>query len=1116
MIKTMMKVSGLSRAQLEAMGEEKFFAKYGQKLKQELGGNLDNNTTPDPKKKSGDQLNREAYQRSLLQAQQETARERVQKNMQEVTNSSLWNLPGNVYMGIPKYGINLGKGAFNALKHNAKMLGLAQADNLINEGVNQVKENYAMGGNMRQYAKGGQLTRFDEGGTHEENPLGGIPQGEDSQGVMNTVEQGETKKGNYVYSDRLSIDENMAKQLNLPGYIKGKSFANASKAIDNKFRDRSDQYSQETKRTLLDRLKQAQEALKQQEQQKAQQLAQAMQANAQQSPGMGNNQIPPGMEQYVQSPQEEMVEGQASNPQEEMMEQPMEQQMANGGMIKRVDGSYSRRGLWDNIRANAGSGNEPTKEMLDQEKKIRANAYGGMMNRYDLGGMPEVTPIGGSLKAAGQTLSGPTSMPTAAMPTASRLNPTKGNLSGTTSTGLSGADALGYLGMAKSVADGDIKGAAMSGAQMAAAKGLFGAGAQNAMAAAGPALGVVGAGMGAYQLSEMAKGKGISRNKTAGALQGAFTGAAAGTGVAPGVGTIIGAGAGLAAGAFGHDAAMRNYGQEMGRQALAKNSVYNDPSQIKSQRSAYGGYLNQLGEGGGIHINPANKGKFTASAQAAGMGTQEFARHVLANKEDYSSTQVKRANFAHNAAGWHHAMGGQMNQFEAGGPIKPGFFSSLFGKVSPSIAGVPKANANLGIAKYSKPFSSAMPSGEVNLNSSFKQPSSMYSRNIDGSLINTRDASGLNPAITNNKVSSNLGMPSNTANYNNAFANPSLPIMGQPMAPSSMYSNRIEPGLRRTSPSLNLDRTIDTSGFPSLKGMPTTDFAASKFRSNNKYVPGAPNQIGKRYKPGLFSSSDRFIDKTPIFGDKYNTGLPGKPGMFSKEGTLGRAGEFIKENYGEMLNAAPALYNAYKAMNPETSDAVAYSRLGDTYKKSYIDRAALENINREETNNTINALTNAAGGSNAGLMSGYAAANLGRIKGRSDAYLKADAYDAEQNAFKQEFDSGMNIRNQTIDTAEKIAQAQNDAAARNMNREYAAAAMEGIGKFGKQQFDKKQIARTLGYDYKGGYIVDKAGNRVSPEDLAKAQANAKKLYEDTTATQAAAYGGYLRTIKRMR
>ena len=45
--------------------------------------------------------------------------------------------------------------------------------------------------------------------------------------------------------------------------------------------------------------------------------------------------------------------------------------MKYGGMIKRADGSYSRRGLWDNIRANRGSGKKPTREMLKQERKIK-------------------------------------------------------------------------------------------------------------------------------------------------------------------------------------------------------------------------------------------------------------------------------------------------------------------------------------------------------------------------------------------------------------------------------------------------------------------------------------------------------------------------------------------------------------------------------------------------------------------------------------------------------------------------------------------------------------------------------------------------------------------------
>jgi hypothetical protein len=40
-------------------------------------------------------------------------------------------------------------------------------------------------------------------------------------------------------------------------------------------------------------------------------------------------------------------------------------------LLKRKDGTYSRRGLWDNIRANRGSGKKPTAEMLKQERKIK-------------------------------------------------------------------------------------------------------------------------------------------------------------------------------------------------------------------------------------------------------------------------------------------------------------------------------------------------------------------------------------------------------------------------------------------------------------------------------------------------------------------------------------------------------------------------------------------------------------------------------------------------------------------------------------------------------------------------------------------------------------------------
>lgn len=73
------------------------------------------------------------------------------------------------------------------------------------------------------------------------------------------------------------------------------------------------------------------------------------------------------------------------------------QMMEAGGseMIKRADGSYSRRGLYDNMRANKGSGKKPTEEMLKQEKKIKAEEKktgGGYMRPLPGGAVEFVGP----------------------------------------------------------------------------------------------------------------------------------------------------------------------------------------------------------------------------------------------------------------------------------------------------------------------------------------------------------------------------------------------------------------------------------------------------------------------------------------------------------------------------------------------------------------------------------------------------------------------------------------------------------------------------------------------------------------------------------------------------
>lgn len=53
-----------------------------------------------------------------------------------------------------------------------------------------------------------------------------------------------------------------------------------------------------------------------------------------------------------------------------------------------------------------------------------------------------------------------------------------------------------------------------------------------------------------------------------------------------------------------------------------------------------------------IEIKEKNKGKFSAAAKQHGESVQGFASKVLANKDKYSPTMVKRANFARNSSKW--------------------------------------------------------------------------------------------------------------------------------------------------------------------------------------------------------------------------------------------------------------------------------------------------------------------------------------------------------------------------------------------------------------------------------------------------------------------------------
>lgn len=121
---------------------------------------------------------------------------------------------------------------------------------------------------------------------------------------------------------------------------------------------------------------------------------------------------------------------------------------------------------------------------------------------------------------------------------------------------------------------------------------------------------------------------------------------------------------------FSHKA--KNLTNKLRAQAEAANTrLYNNFNQAANVTNenqflqsmynveAFGG---PLFKEGGIMIKKENRGKFTESANRANMGVQEYARHILANKEDYSPTLIKRANFARNFGG-RKAFGGDLNTY---------------------------------------------------------------------------------------------------------------------------------------------------------------------------------------------------------------------------------------------------------------------------------------------------------------------------------------------------------------------------------------------------------------------------------------------------------------------
>ena len=104
-------------------------------------------------------------------------------------------------------------------------------------------------------------------------------------------------------------------------------------------------------------------------------------------------------------------------------------------------------------------------------------------------------------------------------------------------------------------------------------------------------------------------------------------------------------------------------GQDVSRKSIVGNNGDFNPIDKNIYRalipliSTYGLYdINKYNYNSGkdIRIKPSKRGTFIKEAKQHGMSVQGFANKVLRNPSKYSAAMRKKANFAHNAAGWKH------------------------------------------------------------------------------------------------------------------------------------------------------------------------------------------------------------------------------------------------------------------------------------------------------------------------------------------------------------------------------------------------------------------------------------------------------------------------------
>lgn len=265
------------------------------------------------------------------------------------------------------------------------------------------------------------------------------------------------------------------------------------------------------------------------------------------------------------------------------------------------------------------------------------------------------------------------------------------------------------------------------------------------------------------------------------------------------------------------------------------------------------------------------------------------------------------------------------------------------------------------------------------------------------------------------------------------------------------------------------------------------DFTNDLVAQRNASLSGNSGTSGPITQPNYYDNNKPFFTT-----DVAN---PAPAARQQGPGFLSKAGNFIKNNIGsESLRYAPVLVDMLQLGKLKGPTHESTPRLTNTYQPQFMDEATIQNSIGAENRNTINALTNASGGSSAGLRAGILGANLNATKARSDAYIKMKEYNNNQNVAKQQFQLGIDQTNLAQANMENDINARNRDNYETQKSKFISNIGSTIGEIGKEQlFKKYPKMMALGYDWNGKYFINsKTGDTKTEAEASSLETTAKK------------------------